>query len=52
MVIVDPDLVTILDFCCHGLCKEAVDLLVCFPRGLVKGDFSGMVVEEGPEDGV
>ena len=52
MVIVHPDHVAVLHVFDHGLGKEAVDLAVGGPGGLVERDFSWVVVEEWPEDGV
>jgi hypothetical protein len=52
VVIVDPDKVVILHILEDGLGEETVDFLVGSPGGLVKGDLTGVVVEEGPEDRV
>lgn len=52
MVIVDPDQIAILNILDDGLGEEAVDLLVCGPSRLVEGNLTGVIMEEGPEDGV
>ena len=52
MVVVHPDHVAVLHVFGHGLGEEAVDLAVGGPGGLVERDFSWVVVEEWPEDGV
>lgn len=52
MVVVHPDHVAVLHVFDHGLGEEAVDLAVGGPGGLVEGDFSWVVVEEWPKDGV
>lgn len=48
VVVVDPDEVAVLDVFDDGLGEEAVDFLVGAPGGLVEGDLTGMIVEEGP----
>jgi hypothetical protein len=48
MVVVDPNEITILHVSCHSLRKQTVGLLVCLPRRLVKVNFAGVVMEEGP----
>jgi len=50
MVVVDPDQIVVLYVLCDLLCEKAVGLLVGIPCGLVKGDLTGVVVEERPED--
>lgn len=50
MVVVDPNHVSILDIGGNRLGKELVDLVVGSPGGFVKGDFTGVVVEERPKD--
>lgn len=52
VVVVHPDEVAILHVLGHLLGEEAVDVAVRGPRGLVERDLAGVVVEEGPEDGV
>lgn len=52
MVIVDPDQIAILDIFDDGLGEKAVDLLVCGPSRLVEGNLTGVIMEEGPENGV
>lgn len=52
MVVVHPDHVAVLDVFDHGLGKETVNLAVGGPCGLVEGDFSWVVVEEWPQNGV
>lgn len=52
VVIVDPDHISVLDILDNLLCEQAVDLAVSSPGGLVEGDLTGVVVEEGPEDRV
>lgn len=52
VVVVDPDEVAILNVLDDGLGEEMVYFLVGCPCGFIKGDFAGVVVEEGPEDGV
>ena len=52
MVVVDPDQIVVLYVLCDLLCEQAVGLLVGIPCGLVEGDLTRVVVEEGPEDGV
>jgi hypothetical protein len=46
----NPDQIAILDLLRNGLREEAVRFLVCFPCPLVKGDLTGMIVEERPEN--
>lgn len=48
----DPDHVAILYVLDDSLGKEAVDLLVGAPCVFIEGDLTGVVVEEGPEDGI
>lgn len=48
MVVVDPDQIVVLYILCDLLCKQTVGLLVGIPCGLVEGDLTGVVVEEGP----
>lgn len=48
MVIVDPDEIAVLHVLDNSLGEEAIDLLVSSPGGLVKGDLTGVVVEERP----
>jgi hypothetical protein len=50
MVVVDPDQIVILHVLCDLLCEQTVGFLVGIPGGLVEGDLTGVVVEEGPED--
>lgn len=52
MVIMHPDEIAVLDFLGDGSGKKAICLLVRFPSRFVKGDFTGVVVEQRPEDGV
>lgn len=52
MVVVNPNQVAILHFLRDSLCKKTVGFLVGFPGGLVEGDLAGVVMEQGPEDGV
>jgi hypothetical protein len=50
MIVVDPDQIVVLYIFCDFLCEQTVGFLVGFPGGLVEGDLTGVVVEEGPED--
>ena len=50
MVVVDPDQIVVLYILCDLLCEQTVGFLVGIPCGLVEGDLTGVVVEEGPED--
>ena len=50
VVVVDPDHVVVLYIGGDSLGKEGVDFVVGGPGGLVEGDLTGVVVEEGPED--
>lgn len=52
VIIMHPDQVAILNFLRNRFGEKTVGLLVCFPGGLVKGNLTGMVMEEGPENGV
>ncbi len=52
VVVVDPDKIAILYILSHRFCEQPVDLLVCGPCRLVECDLSGVVMEEGPEDGI
>lgn len=52
MVVMHPDQIAVLDFLRDGLCEKAICLLVSFPGRFVKGDFTGVVVEQRPENGV
>lgn len=52
MIVVDPNQIAILNVLDNGLGKKAVDFLVSDPGGFVKGDFTGVVVEQRPEDGI
>lgn len=52
MVIVDPNQISILDFLSDGFGEKPVGFLVGFPGRLVEGDFTGVVVEQRPEDGI
>lgn len=45
VVVVDPDQIAVLDFLCNSLGEESVGFLVCLPGGLVKGNFTGVIVE-------
>lgn len=48
----DPDQIAVLDILDDGLCKETVDFLVGNPSGFVECDFTGVVVEKRPKDGI
>jgi hypothetical protein len=50
MVVVDPNQIVILHILCNLLCEQTVGFLVGIPGGLVEGDLTGVVMEEGPED--
>lgn len=52
VVVVDPNQVAILNIVHNGFGKQAVDFAVGAPCTLVECDFTGVVVEEWPEDGV
>ena len=52
MVVVDPDQIVILNILGNLLCEQAVGLAVGVPCGLVEGDLTGVVMEEGPKDRV
>jgi hypothetical protein len=45
VVVVDPDQIAVLNFFCDSLGEKPICFLVCLPGGLVKGDFTGVVVE-------
>ncbi len=44
----NPDKVSIVDFTSDGFGKESVCCSIGRPRGLVKGDFARVVMEERP----
>jgi hypothetical protein len=48
MVIVDPDQITILDILDDSLGEQAIDFAISTPCGLIKGDFTRVIVEERP----
>lgn len=48
MIVVDPDHVTIICFASNGQGKLVIGFSVCIPRGLVKDDFTGVVVQQRP----
>lgn len=50
MVVVDPNQIVVLHVLCDLLCEQAVGFLVGIPCGLVEGDLTRVIVEEGPED--
>ena len=52
MVVMDPDHVIVIDICCNCFRKKAVRFSVRVPGGLVEGDFTRMVMEERPKNGV
>lgn len=52
VVVLYPDHAVLAQLGADGLCKFEVDMAVGEPVGLVKVHFAGVVVEEGPEDGV
>lgn len=52
MVIMDPNEVVVLNVGRDSLGEETVRFGVGVPGRLVKRDFTGMVVEEGPHDGI
>lgn len=52
MVIMDPYQIAISYIFCHCLREKTVNVLVCSPCRLIERNFSGVVVEEGPEDGI
>ena len=52
VVVLDPDHAVLAQLGADGLCEFEVDMAVGEPVGLVKVHFAGVVVEEGPEDGV
>ena len=52
VVVLHPDHAVLTKLGADGLCKLEVDLTVGEPVGLVKVHFTGMVVEEGPQDRV
>ena len=51
-VIVHPNEITILHVLGNGLSEDLVGLVVSVPGSLVKGNFSRVIVEERPEDGI
>jgi hypothetical protein len=50
MVVVDPNQIVVLHVLCDLLCEQTVGFLVGIPGGLVEGDLTRVVMEEGPED--
>lgn len=50
MIVVHPDEISILDVLGDCLREQPIGLLIGFPGGLVEGDFTGVVMKEGPED--
>lgn len=50
VVIVHPNQVVVLDIFCNLLGEEPVGFAVCVPCGLVEGDLTGVVVEQGPQN--
>ena len=52
MIIVNPDQISILYVLGHCLREQTVNFLVSGPCALIESDLSGVVVEEGPEDGI
>jgi hypothetical protein len=52
MVIVNPHEVTVLNFFCNNFGEEPVRFLICVPCRLIESNLSGVIVEQGPQDGV
>lgn len=52
MIVVYPYEIAIIDLTCYSFGEKAVGFAVSFPVRLVKRDFSGMVMEQRPEDRV
>lgn len=50
VVILNPDQITVADNLGDGFGKQCVGLLVCTPVLLVERDFTGMVMEEWPQN--
>jgi hypothetical protein len=50
VIVVHPDEISILDVLNDCPRKQPIGLLIGVPGGLVEGDFTGVVMEEGPED--
>lgn len=52
VVVVDPNDVVVLDLLCHLASKDAIRISICHPGILVKRNLAGVVVEEGPQNGI
>lgn len=52
MVVVDPNQISILDFLGDGFGEQSVGFLVSLPSRLIEGNFTGVVVEQRPENGI
>lgn len=52
VVVVDPDEISVLYIVRNSLRKQSVHLAVCAPGPLIECDLAGVVVEEGPENGI
>lgn len=52
MVIVDPNEVAVPNLLRDGFGEQPVGFFVGLPGGFIEGDFAGVVVEEGPQDGI
>lgn len=50
VVVMHPNQVVILHICRHSLGEQPVGFSVCLPGALVESNFTGVVMEEGPED--
>lgn len=52
VVIMHPDQIPIAHFRSHCLGEQSVCFLVSLPGGLIESDFTGVIVEERPQDRV
>lgn len=52
VVIVDPDEVAVPHLLRDGFGEQPVGFFVGLPGGFIEGYFAGVVVEEGPQDGI
>ena len=50
VIIVDPDQVSVPGLIGDGLSEQMISLPIGIPGGFVKDDFTGMVVQEWPQD--
>lgn len=52
MIVMDPDQITVSCFTGNGLGKQEIGLSIGIPCTLIKDNFTGMVMQQWPQDGI